>query len=410
MWVVFCLVSGLLTIPVGSATVWAGAPYRLGMSAGFTGPSRGVGVELYRGAMAYFSFLNEGGGIDGRRVEIVSLDDGYQPTPAVENTIKFLEDDDILCLFNYVGTPTVTRVLPLIKGYEQHQKLLFFPFTGAEAQRRQPYRDSVYNLRPSYVSELDGLVEKFMAIGRMRLAVFYQADAYGRSGWDGAQKALAKSGRTLVGEATYRRGAKFEDSMQRQVDILMRSNPDAILSIGSYAACAAFIRDARDNGLDVPIANISFVSSEHLVSLLQKAEAERGAVYTDNLVNTQVVPDYADTSQPLVQEYRACMDRFAPPPSQVTDEPCPLYEYSSISFEGFLNARAMAHILAAYTEVSAHGIRWTDAFMNAVDRETCLTRLLRDELRQGVETIYFTTVSNGRLVPINEELWHAWHK
>ncbi|WP_319542370.1 ABC transporter substrate-binding protein [uncultured Pseudodesulfovibrio sp.] len=401
---------GFVLLQAGKPRAWAGESALLGMSAAFTGPSRGLGIELYRGSMAYFAFLNESGGINGKRVDIVPLDDGYQPDPAVENTIKFLEDENILCLFNYVGTPTVTRILPLLKGYKGYQKLLFFPFSGAEPQRQFPYKNYVFNLRASYTNELDGLVEKFLNNGMTRLAVFYQIDAYGRSGWDGARKALAARHRVLAGEATYKRGAQFTDSMKQQVEILMRSKPDAVLSIGSYAACAAFIRDARNMGLDVPIANVSFVGSENLLALLEKAGAETGRDYTENLVNTQVVPSYEDLSLPAVREYRECMDMYAPPPPSLSDGSYQLLKYSFTSFEGFLNAKVMAHILASYEAAPTSGMQWAAEFTRDTELGIDVSVNLSPANHQGLEKVYFTTVKDGKFIPLDKELWRTWRR
>src|SRR5205807_6321435 len=112
------------------------------------------------------------------------------------------------------------------------------------------------------------------------------------SGWDGVRQALARHDPPLrmAGEATYRRGAAFDQSMREQVDILREAAPDAVICVGAYAACAAFIRDARDSGWDVPIANVSFVGSENLLALLKKAGDASGKDYMHDLINSQVVP------------------------------------------------------------------------------------------------------------------------
>ena len=124
------------------------------MSAAFTGPSKGLGIELYRGSTAYFNHINSQGGIDGRKVVIKFMDDGYNPEPAIRNTIKLVEKDKVDCLFDYVGTPTVTRVLPVVKHFNSHEpEYLFFPFTGAQPQREFPYEEYVFNLRASYRQE-----------------------------------------------------------------------------------------------------------------------------------------------------------------------------------------------------------------------------------------------------------------
>ena len=186
----------------------------LGTSAAFTGPSRGLGIELYRGATAYFDYVNENGGIHGRMVRLKLYDDGYQPVPAVTNTMKLMLEDKVYALFGYVGTPTVTRVLPMLKKFQDEDFLLFFPFTGAQPQRELPYGDFAFNLRASYRQETAGLVDNFIKTGRDRIAVFYQADAYGRSGWAGVRSALKKYDLSMVGEATYRRGTKFTASLR----------------------------------------------------------------------------------------------------------------------------------------------------------------------------------------------------
>ena len=119
------------------------------MSAAFSGPSRGLGTELYRGSMAYFNHVNDNGGVNGRKIVLKLHDDGYQPDPCVANTIKLMQDESVFLLFGYVGTPTVTRVLPLLKKFRDEQVYLFFPFTGAEPQREHPYGEFAFNLRAS---------------------------------------------------------------------------------------------------------------------------------------------------------------------------------------------------------------------------------------------------------------------
>lgn len=318
----------------------------LGMSAAFRGSSKALGIELYRGSMAYIQEINRLGGINGQQIVIQAYDDGYNPIPTINNTIKLIEKDEVFLLFNYVGTPTVTRILPLLSRYQNRHIYLFFPFTGAQPQRQIPYEKFVFNLRASYQQETAGLVDNFLKINRKRIAVFYQADAYGRSGWDGVKRELEKHDLKMVGEATYRRGTAYSDSLKEQVEILKKMNPDAIVSIGAYAACAAFIRDARDAGLEVPIANISFVGSESLLNLLLQTSQTMGKDYTKNLINSQVVPSYEDTSLPAVREYRKLMLEHNPmPPPEYTSSDYKPLPYSFVSLEGFLNAKLLVEIL-----------------------------------------------------------------
>lgn len=382
----------------------------IGMSAAFTGTSRGLGIELYRGSMAYLEPINRKGGIYGKKVVIRAYDDGYNPTPAIRNTIKLINEDDVFLLINYVGTPTVTRVLPLLKNYRKKQVYLFFPFTGAEPQRQPPYSEFVFNLRASYQNETEGLVDHFVRLGRTKIAVFYQADAYGRSGWEGVRKALERYGLDINGEATYRRGTEFSASLKQQVDILKATAPDAIVSIGSYAACAALIRDARDSGWNVPIANVSFVGSEAMADLLLEVGKAKGVNYTSNLINSQVVPSYEDMSLPAVREYRQRMDEYGAKvsyPSAPSDYQ-PL-RYSFVSFEGFLNAKLLVQILNYLGAVPAKNrIKGTVEDTRNLDLGIGSLISFGPDKHQGSDRVYYTTLEGHQFVPLAS--WEQWTK
>ena len=380
--------------------------FQLGMSAAFSGPSRGLGIELYRGASAYFTAVNNGGGIGGRRISLTIYDDGYQPDPAVKNTLKLMLEDRVFLLFGYVGTPTVTRVLPVLKKFQDQNTYLFFPFTGAQPQRQPPYGDFAFNLRASYAQETKGLVDNFLRVGRRRIAVFYQADAYGRSGWAGVRKALDQHGERIIGEATYRRGQKFTGTLRAQVEILKASKPDAVICVGAYAACAAFVRDAVNLGLQVPIANLSFVGSENLLKLLTE-EREDSRQYTDLLVNSQVVPSYEDVSIPAVEEYRELMQRYDPePPAGLVRESYTPFPYSFVSLEGFLNAKLLVEILHRLGDQPSRR-RLESAIFSVRDFDLGIGEQVSfsPERRQGLQRVYYTVVNEGRFVTLND--WEA---
>ena len=380
--------------------------FQLGMSAAFSGPSRGLGIELYRGASAYFTAVNNGGGIGGRRISLTIYDDGYQPDPAVKNTLKLMLEDRVFLLFGYVGTPTVTRVLPVLKKFQDQNTYLFFPFTGAQPQRQPPYGDFAFNLRASYAQETKGLVDNFLRVGRRRIAVFYQADAYGRSGWAGVRKALDQHGEHIIGEATYRRGQKFTGTLRAQVEILKASKPDAVICVGAYAACAAFVRDAVNLGLQVPIANLSFVGSENLLKLLTE-EREDSRQYTDLLVNSQVVPSYEDVSIPAVEEYRELMQRYDPePPAGLVRESYTPFPYSFVSLEGFLNAKLLVEILHRLGDQPSRQ-RLESAIFSVRDFDLGIGEQVSfsPERRQGLQRVYYTVVNEGRFVTLND--WEA---
>ena len=367
----------------------------LGMSGAFSGTSAKLGSALHNGMSVYFEHINAQGGINGRLIHLRIYDDGYDPEPAIKNTLKLIEEDEVTALIGYIGTPTVTRVLPLLNIYNNKNILLFFPFTGAEPQRQPPFNEYVYNLRPSYRQETKGLVDHLVNIGRDRIAVFYQADAYGRSGWDGVRRALKAQALNIVGEATYRRGTPYDESFVQQVEILRGSRPDVIISIGAYAAAAGFIRDSRNAGWDVPIANVSFVDSESLLELLVAESVSNGTDYTANLINSEVVPNYRDDSYPAVLEYRRLM--------QESD----LEELGFVSFEGYLNAKLMVEILRRTGgDINRTAIKNT---MNTlVDLDIGIDEYVHfgETNNQGLQTVYFNTVQDGHYVSIDD--WSVW--
>jgi ABC-type branched-subunit amino acid transport system substrate-binding protein len=383
------------------------------MSAAFKGPSRGLSIELYRGSLAYLEHVNRNGGVHGNALRLQAYDDGYNPRDAVDNTIRLVEKDHAFVLFDYMGSPTVARMLPLLKKYEEQSVCLFCPFTGAEPQRRYPYLRYVFNLRASYYQETATLVDHFVGLGRKRIAVFYQIDAYGRNGWEGVRRRLERHGLDMAAEATYPRGTPYTASLAPQVALLRRASPDAVISIGTYAACAAFIRDARDAGwADVPIAHVSGVDSDNLLRRLLDAGRAAGKDYTADLVSSQVVPSYDDTSLPAVREYRRLMDLYKPaPPPELLDAEYHGPAHSFISFEGFLNARLLVEVLRKLGPQPQRA-RIAEAAESLHDLDLGIeTRAsFGPRQHQGLRRVYCTTIANGRFVPLTDERWQRWRK
>jgi branched-chain amino acid transport system substrate-binding protein len=302
----------------------------VGVSNVQSGPSRSLGQNLLRGSAAYFELVNRGTGIHGRRISIVLKDDRYEPDPAVQNTNELIEKEKAFFLFDYVGTPTLTRVLPLLKYYEEEKIVNVAPFTGADPQRKPPYDKFVFNIRASYREETRALVRYLYAKGYRRIGFLGQADAYGKSGEIGVTDALAELNLKPVEAVSYRRNQPFETDMAAQVSILRQAGADAVIAVGVYGPCGAFIRDARMAGWDVPVANVSFVGAEVLLDKLRETSKTSGKDLTGNLINSQVVPSPDDVRYPLVVDYRA---HIAPE------------NYGFVTLEGWLNAVVVTEAL-----------------------------------------------------------------
>ncbi|HEV8307632.1 MAG TPA: ABC transporter substrate-binding protein [Methylomirabilota bacterium] len=378
---------------------------KIGMSAAFKGTAAGLGTEFYRGAQAYYQEVNAKGGVHGRSITVVALDDGYEPIPCIKNTIQLVEKEGAFFLSNYVGTPTLTRALPVIKRYGD--VILVGNFTGAQPQREAPYVEHVFNIRASYRQEMMALVERFWQQGARRFGVYYQIDAYGRSGTDGVARGLALKGAKIAAEATYQRGAKFEDDMTPAAKALREAGVDVVLCTGAYQGCGAFVKSARDLGWNVPISNVSFVGSDAMLSLLVKHGQTTGRDYTRALVNSQVVPSYDDLSLPGVAEYRALMDKYSPGvPEALRDPKYPPQRLSFISLEGFVNAKVIVEGLRrAGVNPTRAGLRQAFESIRNFDLGVGAPLAFGPERHQGLDNVYFTRVDNGRWAPIAD--WGA---
>jgi branched-chain amino acid transport system substrate-binding protein len=391
-------------VPSASAPGITAREVRIGMSAAFKGTAAGLGTEFYRGAQAYYDEVNARGGLFGRTLAVIGLDDNYEPLPCVKNTIQLLEKDSVFFLSNYVGTPTLTRALPVIKRYADHQVVLVGNFTGAQPQREAPYVEHVFNVRASYRQEMAALVDRFWQLGARNLGVYSQADAYGRSGTDGVARALAARGGRMVAETTYQRGMKFDEDVTPAVSALKRAGVDAVLCTGAYQGCGAFVRTARDLGWTVPISNVSFVGSDAMLRLLVQHGKATGRDYTRALVNSQVVPSYDDVALPGVVEYRALMERHNPtlPPALRDDKYVP-QRHSFISLEGYVNARVVVEALRrAGPNPTRSGFRQALESLKNFDLGIGAALTFGPERHQGLDSVYFTRVDGERWVPITD--------
>ncbi|HKX05286.1 MAG TPA: ABC transporter substrate-binding protein [Methylomirabilota bacterium] len=398
---------GVLTDSAAAAQAPAANEIRIGMSAAFRGSAAGLGAELYRGAQAYYSEVNARGGVFGRPISVVALDDSYNPEPCIRNTIQLLEREKVFFLSNYVGTPTLTRALPVIKQYADQHVVLVGNFTGAQPQREAPYVDQVFNVRASYRQEMQALVERFWQAGARRFGVYYQVDAYGRSGTDGVARALAARNARIVAEATYVRNATFDEDMGLAVGALREAGCDVVLCTGAYQGCAAFVRSARDAGFAVPISNVSFVGSDAMLALLVKHGRAKGRDYTRGLINSQVVPSYDDTTLPGVVEYRALMDKHNPAvPDAIRDPHYAPQKYSFISLEGYVNARVITEALRrAGANAGRPTFRQALESLRGLDLGIGAPLTFAPERHQGLDSVYFTRVDGDRWVPIVD--WSA---
>ena len=261
----------------------------LGQSAAFSGPAMQLGTQFHAGAKLWFDQLNAKGGVGGRQVEIRHLDDGYEPDRCVANTEKLIKDE-VFALFGYIGTPTSLAALPLATS----ARVPFIaPFTGAMGLR-EPFKREAFHLRASYDDETALIVKQLIELSQNRIGVFYQNDAYGKAGLSGVTKALAARQLKPIAEGTVERNS---EDVAAAVAKLAKSGAQAIVQIGAYKACAAFIRQAKQAGYGGKFYNVSFVGTQALADELGKDGA--------GVVVSQVVPSPYNPARPVSREFVA---------------------------------------------------------------------------------------------------------
>ena len=268
----------------------------LGQSAAFTGPAAQLGIQFYQGAKLYFDQVNAQGGVGRQLIEIRKLDDGYEPDRCAENTRKLIADE-VFALFGYIGTPTSVVALPqAIKA-----KIPFIaPFTGAMALR-DPFNRYAFHVRASYNDETALIVKQLTTLNLKKIAVFYQNDAYGKAGLNGATLALAHLGLKPVATATVERNSV---DVADAVKTLVAARPDAVVQIGAYKGCAAFIREARKVGYGGTYYNVSFVGTQALADELGKEGA--------GVVVSQVMPSPYKAARPIAREFAEAVKAAGP--------------------------------------------------------------------------------------------------
>lgn len=345
----------------------------VGMSNAQSGPASGLGTRLKAGAQAYFARVNAAGGVHGRRIKLVSYDDGYEPDRAVAMTEKLINEDKVFTLFGYVGTPTSSAVLPLVS---KAGIPYVAPFTGAELLRT-PVNKVVFNVRASYFDETEGMVERLTRdLGVRKIGVFIQDDAYGNAGKAGVMRALVKNNLTLAGEGKYKRNTI---EIEPGLAALKAANPEAVVMVGTYKACAEFVRQARASGFKPRFLNVSFVGTSDFI---QAAGADAEGVYI-----TQVMPSPDDAGLPLVRQYQSDMKAAGNAETDYT------------SLEGYVDAVVLVEALR-----KAGPALTRPAFMAAMEALTADLGGVKVEYsprsHQGLRGIYHTVVKGGRPVPV----------
>lgn len=313
------IVVPFLIAALGSSRA-AEPPIVLGQSAAITGPASMLGSEMARGMNAYFNLVNEKGGINGRPIKLITLDDGYEPDRTIKNTQKLIKEDNVVALVGYVGTPTSVAVLPMAKA----AGLPFIgAYTGADSLRDGKY-DNIFNIRASYNDEALRIAKEIDGMGLHSMGIVYQNDAFGQAGLRAMQAALQKHPdiKVIWNETVERNSINVDAAVAK----ITSQHVDSVFVVSAYKTTGELLKKARGAGYFGFFTTLSFVGEEPLADVAGAA--------SQGVLVTAVMPSPHSEPIELSSDYHKAISKTTTPP---------VFTYASM--EGYVVARVVVDAL-----------------------------------------------------------------
>ena len=377
--VVVCLFS--LASPVSGQGV-PGVSERevlIGSCSALEGPSHFLGTETVTGAKAYFDMTNDAGGVDGRKLKLISYDDSYDPAKT-EACFNRLLEQKVFALGFFVGTPTAVKYLPLA---ESNKIPLVGLFTGAQTLY-VPLRHWVVNVRASYFDEtreqVDGL---WKTLGYKKIGVIYPDDPFGTTVLEGVKAALKTYGAEPVATGSYQRQTA---QVGGAIDSVRAANPEAVVVVGPANTVAPILKQAHAKGWKPLFLTVSFVGTDDLI---QEAGSD-----SEGMVVTQVVPPYYLTDYKTVALYRRALAKYYP-----SAQP------NFVSLEGFVDAMVLVEgMKKAGKELTREGLIRGIESLHDVDMGLGAKLKLNYSSKEhkGFDSVLPTVIRGGRAVPFTD--------
>jgi branched-chain amino acid transport system substrate-binding protein len=351
----------------------------LGSCNALSGPASFLGTQMVIGAKAYFSYVNAQGGVNGRKIELETKDDGYEASGAA-GCWESLQKANVFATAFFVGTPTALKYIPLSEA--SHTPVVGL-FTGAQALI-DPLHRTIFNIRASYFDEtreqVNGLWDQ---LGVRKIAVLYQDDSFGTAVLQGVKSALARHNSAPVALGTFERNTLAVEQGMKDV---RASNPEAVVLVGPYAPVNAILKQAHALGWHPRFSTVSFVGTEGLL--------RAGAEDAEGLIITQVVPPYDRTDLPTVKLYREALEKY-----MGNSQP------NFVSLEGFVDAMVLVDALrAAGHDLTREKLVSALESMHKKDIGLGPNFLLSfsQTNHKGLDTVYVTVIKAGRAVVVSD--------
>ena len=296
----------------------------LGMSSPFSGPNGAYGLDMKNTITAYFDQINKAGGVNGRKLDLVALDDGYETERTVANSKKLIEESKVFALLQYYGSSPTTQAMNDVFGPAKVP--LVGTISGAGTLRQSvkdnPNNRYMFNVRASYADETDAIVNQLVGLGLKNIAVFYQNDGFGKSGLDGVTAALKKHNIAPSAVGTVERNSLDVDAA---VKAIAKATPQAVVMVTLYKPTAAFVKAMHKVNQNPQFMTLSPVGADLLVKELGNEARGIGI--------SQVMPYPFNDTTPAVREYQRLM--------QSVKET----NYSYYGIEAYITAKVMVEAI-----------------------------------------------------------------
>jgi len=310
---------------VFSPAIYAENDIRVGMTGALSGSNAKLGQQMKLGLELAFSEINQAGGINGRHIKLITLDDGYRPLDAAKNMRQLINEQKVLAILGNTGTSTAVLTAPIAKN---NKILMLGAYTGANILRGTNAGCCIYNYRASYKQEMDVTIDHILNAGVKpeEIAFFTQDDAFGISGYSSAIAKLKETGFNMpekLVHSSYRRNTM---NVERAVADMLMANvePKAIIMVSSYKASSVFIKLLKKEMPNIRFYNISFTGS---APLLESLGADAEGVYI-----TEVVPHF-NKHIGITKTYKTVLEDSGEKNSNV------------VSLEGYIIAKMFIEVL-----------------------------------------------------------------
>lgn len=287
----------------------------IGQSAAYSGPLGELGLEARRGAELCLAQVNAQGGVHGRKLRLVAIDDAYDPARTEANVRQLIDEQQVFALMGVMGTPNNEKVLPLIAGKKVP---VVAPLTGATSIRKAEF-DNVFHVRASYGDEARKIAQHLATIGTTRIAVIRQNNGFGRDVLTALEAELATRQIKPVAVATVENDASDAAAAVAKV---LGSDANAVVLATAGKPTVESIKGINQGRKGLPMYALSVMGTRGAL----KALGADGV----GVVVAQVMPFPWNAAMPLVRDYQQAMGTQG------------AGEYSYMGLEGCLNARVLA--------------------------------------------------------------------